>query len=227
MGRSPERLERARATWRSKVVAPGFIDVHTHDDRALFATPEMAAKASQGVTTVVTGNCGISLAPLSIDHAPPPPLDLIGDAADYRYGRFADYLRALDRPGGNQRRLPCRPFDVARRLDDRTRPAGRGSRDRANGRIVAGSARRRRGWHVERPRLRPGEHAPAAEIEALAALLRPAARSTRRICATRATGARQPRRKFRGRSRGRCAGRDLAPQDDRAENFGRTAETCR
>src|SRR5437870_10992054 len=32
-----------------KIVAPGFIDVHTHDDRALLATPDMAAKASQGV----------------------------------------------------------------------------------------------------------------------------------------------------------------------------------
>src|SRR5437763_303757 len=79
-----------------RVVAPGFIDVHTHDDRALFATPEMAAKASQGVTTVVTGNCGISLAPLLLDEAPPPPLDLLGDSADYRYRRFADYLDALD-----------------------------------------------------------------------------------------------------------------------------------
>src|SRR5437667_12838996 len=68
-----------------KIVAPGFIDVHTHDDRALFATPEMAAQASQGVTTVVTGNCGISLAPLLLDGAPPPPLDLIGDRSDYRY----------------------------------------------------------------------------------------------------------------------------------------------
>ena len=57
-----------------KIVAPGFIDVHTHDDRALFATPEMPAKASQGVTTVVTGNCGISLAPLLLDEIPPPPL---------------------------------------------------------------------------------------------------------------------------------------------------------
>src|SRR5690606_26384977 len=36
-----------------RAVAPGFIDVHTHDDRALFATPDMAMKASQGVTTVV------------------------------------------------------------------------------------------------------------------------------------------------------------------------------
>src|SRR5437764_5376321 len=79
------------------VFAPGFIDVHTHDDRALLAAPEMAAKASQGVTTVVTGNCGVSLAPLSLDRAPPPPLDLIGDAADYAYPRFADYLAALDK----------------------------------------------------------------------------------------------------------------------------------
>src|SRR6516162_2641698 len=79
-----------------KIVAPGFIDVHTHDDRALFATPEMAAKTSQGVTTVVTGNCGVSLAPLVLDAAPPPPLDLIGDTDDYRYGRFAEYLAALD-----------------------------------------------------------------------------------------------------------------------------------
>ncbi|HEY8872377.1 MAG TPA: amidohydrolase family protein, partial [Stellaceae bacterium] len=80
-----------------KIIAPGFIDVHTHDDRALFASPEMAAKASQGVTTVITGNCGISLAPLILDRAPPPPLDLIGEASDYAYPRFADYLAALDK----------------------------------------------------------------------------------------------------------------------------------
>src|SRR3954449_4227049 len=79
------------------IVAPGFIDVHTHDDRALFAAPDMAAKASQGVTTVVTGNCGVSLAPLTLDDRPPPPLDLIGEQGDYLYPRFADYLAALDR----------------------------------------------------------------------------------------------------------------------------------
>src|SRR6202140_2728253 len=79
------------------VVAPGFIDVHTHDDRALFAAPDMAAKASQGVTTVIPGNCGISLAPLALNGAPPPPLDLIGENADYAYPRFTDYLAALDR----------------------------------------------------------------------------------------------------------------------------------
>src|SRR5687767_2258922 len=47
-------------------LAPGFIDTHTHDDRALLSDPLLACKISQGVTTVITGNCGISLAPLSI-----------------------------------------------------------------------------------------------------------------------------------------------------------------
>src|SRR5690606_23484341 len=46
---------------RGLVAAPGFIDAHTHDDRLLLSDPAMAPKVSQGVTTVVTGNCGISL----------------------------------------------------------------------------------------------------------------------------------------------------------------------
>ncbi len=50
-----------------KVVAPGFIDVHTHDDTALIDNPAMAMKASQGVTTVVCGNCGLSAAPYMRD----------------------------------------------------------------------------------------------------------------------------------------------------------------
>lgn len=50
-----------------KVVAPGFIDVHTHDDTALIDNPTMAMKASQGVTTVVCGNCGASAAPFTRD----------------------------------------------------------------------------------------------------------------------------------------------------------------
>jgi N-acyl-D-amino-acid deacylase len=48
---------------KGKVVAPGFIDVHTHDDTALIDNPTMAMKASQGVTTVICGNCGASAAP--------------------------------------------------------------------------------------------------------------------------------------------------------------------
>ena len=60
-----------------RVVAPGFIDVHTHDDRALLSHGDMTCKASQGVTTVVAGNCGVSLAPLLIQGRPTAPLDLL------------------------------------------------------------------------------------------------------------------------------------------------------
>ena len=48
-----------------KVVSPGFIDVHTHDDDNVFKDPSMSSKVSQGVTTCIAGNCGISLAPFS------------------------------------------------------------------------------------------------------------------------------------------------------------------
>jgi N-acyl-D-aspartate/D-glutamate deacylase len=78
-----------------RVLAPGFIDVHTHDDRYVLATPDVPAKVSQGVTTVVTGNCGISLAPL-FDVEPLAPLDLLGERAMFRYATFASYLQALD-----------------------------------------------------------------------------------------------------------------------------------
>ncbi|MGC2872376.1 amidohydrolase family protein [Ihubacter sp. mB4P-1] len=46
-----------------KVVTPGFIDPHTHVDLSVLSAPEMEPYLKQGVTTVVTGNCGYSLAP--------------------------------------------------------------------------------------------------------------------------------------------------------------------
>lgn len=78
-------------------LAPGFIDAHTHDDAALLLTPSLDCKISQGVTSVVTGNCGVSLAPLVLaeGQAPPPPLDAVGPQALFRFERFADYLDAL------------------------------------------------------------------------------------------------------------------------------------
>jgi N-acyl-D-amino-acid deacylase len=81
-----------------KAVAPGFIDAHTHDDRLLLSAPEMTPKVSQGVTTVVAGNCGVSLAPFPGKMAKPvtPPLDLLDDSGDwFRFETFAAYVGAL------------------------------------------------------------------------------------------------------------------------------------
>lgn len=80
-----------------KTLAPGFIDAHTHDDRLLLTCPTMDCKVSQGVTTIVAGNCGVSLAPLSIEHRPPQPLDLVSADAGGFFADFDDYLIALDR----------------------------------------------------------------------------------------------------------------------------------
>ncbi len=82
-----------------RVAAPGFIDSHTHDDRLMLSSPDMAAKASQGVTTVVAGNCGISLAPAPHGMRPPvtPPLDIVDDAGGwFRFRTFAEYVEQLN-----------------------------------------------------------------------------------------------------------------------------------
>ena len=81
-----------------KIAAPGFIDAHTHDDRLMLSSPDMAPKVSQGVTTVVAGNCGISLAPAPNGMKAPVavPLDLLDDAGTwFSYKTFRDYVNAL------------------------------------------------------------------------------------------------------------------------------------
>ncbi|MFZ5792704.1 MAG: N-acyl-D-amino-acid deacylase family protein [Pseudomonadota bacterium] len=79
-----------------RVLAPGFIDVHTHDDGLLLVDRDMTAKVSQGVTTVVIGNCGFSLAPLTPSTPLPQEFRLLGEDALYRFPTMAGYFAALD-----------------------------------------------------------------------------------------------------------------------------------
>jgi N-acyl-D-amino-acid deacylase len=76
-------------------LAPGFIDVHTHDDTSVVDTPEMLPKISQGITTVVVGNCGISASPVRLKGDPPDPMNLLGGRERFRYLSFPDYLAAI------------------------------------------------------------------------------------------------------------------------------------
>lgn len=69
-------------------LAPGFIDVHTHDDIAVIVHPDHACKTLQGVTSVVVGNCGMSAAPTSDD-----PLGFS------RHPRIADYFQRVEEAG--------------------------------------------------------------------------------------------------------------------------------
>src|SRR5947209_13883935 len=82
-----------------KIAAPGFIDAHTHDDRLMLSAPDMAPKVRQGVTTVVAGNCGISLAPAPNGMRAPvtPPLDIVDDEGGwFRFRTFREYVAALE-----------------------------------------------------------------------------------------------------------------------------------
>ncbi|WP_265102112.1 N-acyl-D-amino-acid deacylase family protein [Sphingomonas hengshuiensis] len=72
------------------------MDAHTHDDRAVVGEPaDMLCKVSQGVTTVIVGNCGVSLAPLVCTERPMAPLDLLGDAQWWTHASFASYADRL------------------------------------------------------------------------------------------------------------------------------------
>ena len=110
---------------RGLVLAPGFIDVHTHDDLAVLRNPEMVPKVSQGVTTVIVGNCGIGASPVTLRGELPDPMNLLGKAGEFRYPNLAAYRQAVDRarPSVNVAALVGHTSLRANVLDRLDRPA--------------------------------------------------------------------------------------------------------
>jgi N-acyl-D-amino-acid deacylase len=80
-----------------KVVAPGFVDMHSHSDLFYFACPSAESKIRQGVTTEVVGMCSFSQAPLRAEQREIIQgwAGGIGASLDLRWETFAQYLDAL------------------------------------------------------------------------------------------------------------------------------------
>jgi len=154
-----------------KVLCPGFIDAHTHDDRAVLAYPDMTPKVSQGVTTVVTGNCGISIAPLA-NKNPVPPLNLLGEQSEWVFPDFDSYAEALDKSPAAVNSLMLTGHSTLRvgAMDSLDKPANRAELDlmcsRLDQNLSAGSAGFSTGLAYP-----PAHKAPPTEITELVAVL--------------------------------------------------------
>lgn len=109
-----------------RCLSPGFIDVHTHDDINVIRTPEMLPKLTQGVTTVVVGNCGISASPVRLPGDDvPDPMNLLGRVEDFRYAAFGTYAESVTaaRPSVNVAALIGHTALRANFMDRFDRPA--------------------------------------------------------------------------------------------------------
>ena len=89
-----------------RVVAPGFVDVHTHFDAQAFWDPTLSPAPQHGVTTVVAGNCGFSIAPLSsrssdylirmLARVEGMPLQSLEGGVPWDWSSTAEYLDRLE-----------------------------------------------------------------------------------------------------------------------------------
>ncbi len=158
---------------RGQVVAPGFIDIHTHSDFTLPLNPRAESKMRQGVTLEVVGNCGFSVAPALPGRAAMLREYLASSAPWLPFGEtsFADYVAAFPptalnvilQVGHNTLRL------MTAGMDNRAVTADElATMERLLAEALAAGA-----WGMSSGLFTaPGAYADAAEIHALARVLR-------------------------------------------------------
>ncbi|MFN8947171.1 MAG: amidohydrolase family protein, partial [Alphaproteobacteria bacterium] len=91
---------------RGKIVAPGFVDIHTHYDGQATWDAEMAPSSWHGVTTVVMGNCGVGFAPAPRDRhqwliglmegVEDIPGTALAEGMKWNWETFPEYISALE-----------------------------------------------------------------------------------------------------------------------------------
>lgn len=91
---------------KGQVVCPGFVDTHTHYDAQLFWDPDVTPSCFHGVTTILAGNCGFSIAPLTKDSAEyllpmlarveGMPQASLEEGVPWNWDSFGSYLERLD-----------------------------------------------------------------------------------------------------------------------------------
>lgn len=79
------------------ILAPGFIDVHTHDDLELLRNPKMFNKISQGVTSVIIGNCGISASPYQSSSKLIDPINLLGKEDEFIFPCLSHFIEKFSK----------------------------------------------------------------------------------------------------------------------------------
>ena len=80
---------------QNKIVTPGFIDVHSHDDFKVFSDPTVSHNILQGITTMIVGNCGFGVSPIESAKEQMSALYEVKDL-EKKWKNFKDYFEILD-----------------------------------------------------------------------------------------------------------------------------------